>query len=104
MTDTEKQAALELERKQIEDARRVKEFLADPAVAESIRAIEKQYLNEFHRANTDESRRDAWAKSHNLTDFVQTLEAVLDSGKLASEIRSNRLAAEDRAAERTSRK
>jgi hypothetical protein len=102
--EAEKQRALEVEQKQIDDAKRVKEFLADSAVADALRTIEKKYVVEFHAADSDEKRRDVWAKTKALTDLVSALDATLDSGKFATHARSTRLAAEDRAAARTTRK
>jgi hypothetical protein len=102
--EEEKQAALETEQKQINDAKRVKEFLADPAVADAFRRVEKQYLADFRDADTDDKRRNVWASTKALTDLVAALDGTLSSGQFAQHTRNTRTAAESREAARTPRK
>lgn len=96
MTDEEKQRLAEQRQQAIDDAKRVTEFLADPAVAAALRRLEKQSLDDFDAADTDEKRRTIWAKTRALREFCTELKSIQQNGSLAVIERDKAEAAEAR--------
>jgi len=92
--EEEREFMLMVEQEEIDAGKRVKEFLADPAVQEVLKRIEKQYLGDFREADTDDKRRNVWASTKALQDFVAALGGTLDSGRFAAHKRSTREAQE----------
>lgn len=95
---------LQKEQTDIDDGRRMKEFLADPAVQRILKAAEKQFVVDFHDAETDDQRRNVWAGMRALSGLLTSLQATLDNSKLAMHTRTIRDAAEARSDTRPPRK
>jgi hypothetical protein len=73
----------ETEAKEAAAGQRVQQLLADPAVKQAFHNIENQYLAEFASADSDEKRRDVWAKSRVLRDLTTALAAAVTDGAFA---------------------
>lgn len=80
----------EQEQNEIEAKRSIEQLLAESAFVDSVRAVEKSYLAEFADADTDDKRRQVWAKSRALQDLMIELAAVVQRGKVAEITRSRR--------------
>ena len=79
------------------DARAVIErILAEPEFVAATRRVEKDYLAEFMAAETDEARRQIWAKVRALQDLLTELGGTVQRGKIAEKTREKREAASAR--------
>lgn len=68
--------------KAIQDAMRVENFLKDEAIGGALSRMERRYFEEFKAAQTADERNRAWAKAHNLDDFLKELRIVISTGEL----------------------
>lgn len=82
MNPTPEQIA-EKDTKDAAAGQRVQHLFADPAVKARIRELEDQCLTEFASADSDEKRRDVWARSRALRDIVSALVGIVNSGAVA---------------------
>lgn len=81
----------------IADGKVVSDFLQTGAAERVFRAIERKYLNEFTKANTDDARRQVWAKCRALIDLMAGLRDTPFKGINAKAVKENREALEERA-------
>lgn len=88
----------------IEVGRSMKQILAEPAFIAAVKAAEKGYLDEFVDADTDEKRRQVWARIRALQDLLIELDTGVGRGKIADAQRTTREAADDRNRRVTPRK
>lgn len=65
----------------IQTAARVDQFLKDEAIAGALSRMERRYYEEFKAADSAEKRVTAWAKAHNLDDFLAELRIVISTGE-----------------------
>ena len=103
-TEEQKQAVLEQEAADISAGKRADEFLADPVVTNMLLAVEKKYMGEFQRAETDEARRTVWAKTRVLTDFVTEMRATVGRGQMATHTKETRERQEERSRRASTRR
>lgn len=61
-------------------AERIKEFLADDAVAACLGRLERKYYEQFIAADSSEARVKAWAAANVLRDFHSQLQSVVTDG------------------------
>jgi len=94
----------EKEQTEIEAGRDIKVILAEPAFLAAVKAVERDYVAEFTDADSDDKRRQIWAKTRALQDLLIELAAVVGRGKIASAARTNREAVEERNRRANSRK
>ncbi len=94
-----------LEIQQIDAKRTIDEILAEPAYVAAVKSIEKRYLSEFMDAETDEARRQVWAKVRALQDLQAEFQKIGQDGKIAAIHREQREARDKaRNAQRNPRK
>lgn len=89
-TPEQESARLEAERLQAVAGEEMFEILNRPVVQQAFKDLGKDYYNEFLKADTPATRRDAWAKGRALLDLAKELRSVLDRGRIAKHARQNR--------------
>lgn len=95
----------ELEIQQIDAKRSIEEILAEPAYIAAVKNVEKRYVAEFMDADTDEKRRQTWAKVRALQDLQAEFLKIQQDGKVATIHRERRIEREKaREAQRNPRK
>lgn len=103
--EQQKQNALALESKEINDANRIKQLLEDPAITEWLLAVQRSYFDEFQRSDgSPEALRSAWAKSQALSAFNAGALAIKGRGEQAEHARTIREAQEAATRRATPRK
>lgn len=102
--DEQKQQLVKAEQAAIDAAKVVTDFLDNPVIIDAFRTVEKQYLDAFDQADTDDKRRTVWAQTRALRDVATRLKGVQQSGNFAQIQRSTREAAEDRRRRATTRR
>lgn len=70
------------EQEMLDAGRRVEQFLADAAVKDAIKRVADAAYEEFKKAETDNARANAWAKSKALDGLADELTRVMHNGKL----------------------
>ena len=85
-------------------AKRVTDLLDDPVFAGRLQALEKDYLGEFDDAESDEKRRDVWAKTKALREFMRILRGIQQSANVANAVKTRIETEEAVSRQRTTRK
>jgi len=92
--DEELQQRIDKENVDLAAAARINEFLQDPAIAGFLRGKQEQAFNLFLQADSDEKRRDIWAIANAYEGLKTRVNAIQQNGRLASESRTKREAAD----------
>jgi hypothetical protein len=80
----------------IEEGRRVKAFLEDPAVKKVLVSLEKRYFAAFKSAATPEEREALHARVIALDDLFHSCLGTVNNGTVAQRARDQRAVAEER--------
>lgn len=78
------------EQEAITAKRSIEQILVEPAFVEAVKRVEKDVVNEFADSETDEQRRNAWAKARALKEVMTELSATVQRGKVAEKLRERR--------------
>jgi len=67
----------------IADARRIDQFLDDPAIKEALSRMERRYYEEFLAADSSEKRAATQGKARVLKDLERELKSIIGAGEQA---------------------
>lgn len=66
-----------------ERGRRLEQMMNDELMQEALGLVERAHYEEFKAATTDDDRRNAWAKAHNLAELQNKIVMIMEDGELA---------------------
>lgn len=78
----------------IQNAKEVHDLLQHAAVQAALKRVEKDCFDEFKKADTEEKRQNAWAKSWAMQALLNELHGIMNGAGVAQSRENNRRAAE----------